>query len=160
MPPLTPAEIAIGFIAGSVTRGVIVGCLVGFVMWLFTPMTVADPGLVIFYAVSASVMLSTAGLITAIWADKYDNVASVTNFIIVPLSFLSGTFYSIDRLPGVWHKAATFNPFFYLIDGFRAGFIGISDASVVTGAAAITGINVVLLVACHAMLRSGYKLKS
>lgn len=160
MPPLTPAELAIGFIGGSVTRGVIVACLVGFVMWLFTSLTIADPALVIFFAVSASVLLSTAGLITAIWADKYDNVASVTNFVIAPLSFLSGTFYSIERLPGVWHKIAMFNPFFYMIDGFRAGFIGTSDAPVLNGIVVVTTLNAILLVACHTMLRRGYKLKS
>ena len=78
-------------------------------------------------------MLSLLGLITAIWADKFDNIASITNFIIVPLSFLSGTFYSIDRLPEFWRGLATLNPFFYMIDGFRAGFIGASDASILTG---------------------------
>lgn len=159
MPPLTPAELAFGFIAGSVTRGVIVAGLVGCVMWLFTPLTVVDPWIVVFHAVSTSVMLSTLGLITAIWADKYDNVASVTNFVITPLSFLSGTFYSIDRLPEFWQTVAMFNPFFYMIDGFRSGFIGTSDAPIATGIAVVTGLNVVLVAVCHEMFRRGYKLK-
>ena len=159
MPPLTAAELAIGFIGGGVMRGVIVGFLVGIVMWLFTSLTVSSPLLVIFYAVSASVMLSTLGLITAIWADKYDNVASVTNFVITPLSFLSGTFYSIDRLPDFWQGVAHLNPFFYLIDGFRAGFIGASDAPILTGVIVVTALNVLLVVVCHAMFARGYKLK-
>ena len=91
------------------TRGVIVGGLVGAVMWLFTDLQVVNPWIVLFHGVAASMMLSLVGLITAIWADKYDNVASITNFVITPLSFLSGTFYSIDRLPDFWHTLAQFN---------------------------------------------------
>lgn len=159
MPPLTAAELTIGFVAGGVTRGVIVGFLVGVVMWLFTGLTVVNPLLVIFFGISASIMLSALGLVTAIWADKYDNVASVTNFIVTPLSFLSGTFYSIERLPEFWQGVAGFNPFFYLIDGFRAGFIGTSDAPIMTGVIVISVINIVLVGICHSMFARGYKLK-
>lgn len=160
MPPLTPAELAIGFIGGSVTRGVIVACLVGFVMWLFTPLTIADPALVIFFAVSASVLLSTAGLITAIWADKYDNVASVTNFVIAPLSFLSGTFYSLDSLPAFWRAVAHANPFFYAIDGFRYGFIGRADADPWLGVAVLVGVDLALFAWCWRLFARGYRLKA
>ena len=160
MPPLTAGELTVGFIAGSVTRGVAVGTLVGLVMYVATDMTVVNPWIVIFYGVSASVMLSLLGLITAIWADKFDNIASITNFIVVPLSFLSGTFYSIDRLPEFWRGLATLNPFFYMIDGFRAGFIGASDAPILTGVILITVLNVVLWVICHMLFKRGYKLKS
>ena len=159
MPPLTAGELVLGFIAGSVTRGVIVGILVGTVMWLFTDLQIVNPWIVIFHGVGASMMLSLVGLITAIWADKYDNVASITNFVITPLSFLSGTFYSIDRLPGFWHTVAQFNPFFYMIDGFRSGFIGTSDAPVLTGIVVITALNVILWVICHQMFARGWKLK-
>ncbi|MEX2453812.1 MAG: ABC transporter permease, partial [Rhodospirillaceae bacterium] len=96
----------------------------------------------------------------AIWADKYDNVASITNFIITPLSFLSGTFYSIDRLPVFWQWVAQFNPFFYMIDGMRAGFIGTSDAPVLQGMLVVTALNAVLWAGCHRMFATGYKLKS
>lgn len=160
MPPLTAGELAIGFIAGSVTRGVMVGFLVGLAMYLFTGLTVVNPWIVIFHGVSASVMLSLLGLVTAIWAEKFDNIASITNFVITPLSFMSGTFYSIDRLPGFWRDLAEFNPFFYMIDGFRSGFIGTSDAPVLTGIIVITSLNVVLWVVCYEMFRRGYKLKS
>ncbi len=159
MPPMTPAELTFGFVAGGVTRGVIVGVLVGSVMWLTTGLTVVNPWIVAFHGISASIMLSALGLITAIWADKYDNVASVTNFIITPLSFLSGTFYSIERLPEFWQTVAMFNPFFYLIDGFRFGFIGTSDAPIWTGIAVVTVLNVILVGVCHAMFARGYKLK-
>jgi len=160
MPPLTPAEIAVGFIAASVTRGIGVGVLVGLTMAAFTPLGVVDPWTIAFYGVSASLMLSLLGLITAIWAEKFDNVASITNFVITPLSFLSGTFYSIDRLPGFWQAVAHFNPFFYLIDGFRYGFIGRSDGSIVLGMTVITAINVALWIVCQTMFARGYKLKS
>lgn len=159
MPPLTPAELTIGFVAAGVTRGVLVAVLVGVVMWLATPLAVDNIWIVAFFAVSSSLMLSLLGLMTAIWADKFDNVASITNFIIMPLSFLSGTFYSIERLPDFWHTAAQFNPFFYMIDGFRAGFIGSSDAPILTGIIVTTAINVALWVGCHMMFATGYKLK-
>jgi ABC-2 type transport system permease protein len=160
LPPLTAAELTVGFIGGSVTRGVAVGTLVGSVMYVFTDIIIMHPWIVLFYGVSASVMLSLLGLITAIWADKFDNIASITNFVIVPLSFLSGTFYSIDRLPEFWHQIAALNPFFYLIDGFRSGFIGSSDAPVLIGIIVITALNAVLWVTCHTMFARGYKLKS
>ena len=160
MPPLTPAELAVGFVAGGVTRGVLVAILVGVVMELATPLAIANIWVVAFYAISASLLMSLAGLMAAIWADKYDNVASITNFIITPLSFLSGTFYSIERLPEFWQTVARINPFFYMIDGFRAGFIGISDAPLLYGVVYLTALNVVFWFGCHRMFVTGYKLKS
>ena len=160
MPPLTPSELTIGFIAGSVTRGVMVGTLVGVVMFAFTSMTIVNPWIILFHGVSASMLLSLLGLITSIWADKYDNVASVTNFVILPLSFLSGTFYSIDRLPDIWRDVAMLNPFFYMIDGFRSGFIGTSDAPILTGIVVVTSLNLILWITCHMMFARGYKLKN
>ena len=123
-------------------------CLKGLLFWI-----------VIFHVFAASMMLSLIGLITAIWADKYDNVASITNFVITPLSFLSGTFYSIERLPLFWQTVAQFNPFFYMIDGFRSGFIGTSDAAIWTGVIVLTTLNVVLWVICHQIFARGWKLK-
>ncbi len=104
-------------------------------------------------------MMSLLGLIGGIWADKFDHMAAITNFVIMPLSFLSGTFYTIDRLPGVWHTAAQFNPFFYMIDGFRYGFIGRADSSLITGLAVLVALNTALWLVCLWMFRSGYKLK-
>jgi ABC-2 type transport system permease protein len=105
-------------------------------------------------------MLSLLGMMGGIWADKFDHMAAVTNFIVTPLSFLSGTFYSIDRLPEGFHAFALANPFFYMIDGFRAGFIGQSDGSVALGMAVVAGANTLLLAATWRMLETGYKLKS
>ena len=99
-------------------------------------------------------------MVGAIWADKFDHIAAVTNFVVTPLSFLSGTFYSIERLPPLWHGIALWNPFFYMIDGFRYGFIGHADAPVWLGVAVMFGSNVWLLGLCYALIARGYKLKA
>ncbi len=160
MPPLNAGEFAFGFIMGGAVRGVMVAILVGLGMWVFVPMQIHNAWLIVFHAVSAALMLSLTGLLTGIVFDKFDHQASVSNFIIVPLSFLSGTFYSIERLPPEWREVALYNPFFYMIDGFRYGFIGHADASLLQGALLLTAINVALWTTCHLLIKRGYKLKS
>jgi len=105
-------------------------------------------------------MLSTLGVVGGVWSEKFDHIAAVTNFIVVPLSFLSGTFYSVDRLPEPWRLLAHFDPFFYMIDGFRSGFIGHGDAPLWLGVAVMTGLNAALLALCWRMFAIGYKLKA
>ena len=107
-----------------------------------------------------SFILGALGFIAGLWAEKFDHMATVTNFIITPLSFLSGVFYSIDRLPDFFQSISQINPFFYMIDGFRYAFIGKSDASILTGSLTLIFINVILIYLCYLMFRSGYKLKS
>ena len=124
MPPLSAGELTLGMAAGGVTRGVMVGVATGLAMWIFVPLRIHDPAILLFHAVNASLMLSLLGMIGGIWSERFDHIAAVTNFVITPLSFLSGTFYSIERLPENWQFAAHLNPFFYLIDGMRYGFIG------------------------------------
>src|SRR5690606_2605727 len=97
--------------------------------------------------------------LTGIWAEKFDHSAAITNFVVVPLSFLSGTFYSIDRLPGVWRSVSQFNPFFYLIAGFRFGFIGRADGSILIGVVSVTALNAALWTLCYILFRRGYKLR-
>jgi len=160
MPPLNAGEFAFGFIMGGAVRGVLVAVLVGLGMWVFVPIQIHNAWLIVFHAVSAALMLSLVGLLTGIVFDKFDHQASVSNFVIVPLSFLSGTFYSIERLPPEWREVSLYNPFFYMIDGFRYGFIGHADASLLQGAAVITAINVALWTVCHLLIRRGYKLKT
>jgi ABC-2 type transport system permease protein len=160
MPPLSPAELVWAFAMGGVTRGLLVGAAVGVAMVLVVHVAIASWGLVIFYAVAASLLLSVLGILAALWADKFDHIAAVTNFLVMPLSFLSGTFYSIDRLPAAFRFVANFNPFFYMIDGFRAGFIGHADGSIPVGIAVMVVINVVLLVLTHYLFARGYKLKA
>ena len=99
-------------------------------------------------------------MLVGIWADKFDSIAFITNFFIVPLAFLSGTFYSVERLPGIWHLASQLNPFFYMIDGFRYGFIGHAEGSVMIGVIVLTGVNIALWVICYLLFASGYKLKT
>ena len=160
MPPITPAEFVIGFMMGGLVRGILVAICVGLGMWIFVPLRIFDPALVIFHAIAAASLLSMIGLVTAIIAEKFDHQASVSNFIITPLSFLSGTFYSIERLPPFWHDFAMMNPFYYMIDGFRYGFIGHADAPLSTGVLVMLGLNIALWIVCHRMVASGYKLKS
>jgi ABC-2 type transport system permease protein len=160
MPPLSPAELVWGFALGGVTRGLLVGVSVGIAMVLVVHVEIASWGLVIFHAVAASLLLSVLGILAALWAEKFDHIAAVTNFLVMPLSFLSGTFYSIDRLPAAFRVAANLNPFFYMIDGFRAGFIGHADSSIGIGIAVMVAINVVLLALTHYLFARGYKLKA
>ena len=164
MPPLSPGELTMGFAMGGVTRGVVVGVAVGIVVWavmlLDVPLTVHDPLAIAYFGVAAAVMLSLIGIIVAVWSDKFENQAAVQNFIITPLVFLSGTFYSVEHLSGVFAVVSQVNPFFYLIDGFRYGFIGESDSSVVLGAAVVAVIDAALWFCCYLMFDRGYKLKT
>lgn len=159
MPPLSETELTIGFAAGGVSRGVIVGLSAGLGMWLFVDISIHDPLAVLYYGIMASLMLALFGMLGGIWAEKFDHIAAVTNFVIVPFSFLSGTFYSIERLPENWLFVAHFNPFFYLIDGFRYGFIGHHDSQLWVGALAVAGVNFALWLVVHRMISRGYKLK-
>lgn len=159
MPPLSAAELTMGYAAGGVIRGLVVGAVTGLAMWPFVPIHIHSLGFVLFYAVAASLTLSLIGVIGGIWADKFDHIAAVTNFVVTPLAFLSGTFYSVERLPGIWHTLAHLNPFFYMIDGFRYGFIGHADGPLATGVVTMVVINVALWTLCHRMIATGYKLK-
>lgn len=160
MPPLSTTELVAGFAGGGLTRGVAVGVTVAVFMAFVVTMSVANPFLVIFHGLAASLMMSLIGIIAGVWSDKFDHMAAVTNFVITPLAFLSGTFYSIERLPEFARVIAHLNPFFYMIDGFRAGFIGHADAPVWVGVAVMTGVNAVLWAISHRMFATGYKLKS
>jgi len=160
MPPLSGGEILAAYSLGGMTRGILVGAAVLIAMAFFVTIHVHSVGYILFHAVSASLMLSLLGIIAGIWADKFDHMAAVTNFVITPLSFLSGTFYSIDRLPDNFQIFAHVNPFFYMIDGFRYGFIGHDDALPLTGLVVVGLTNVALLALAYGMLRTGYKLKT
>lgn len=160
MPPLSPLELTVGFAMGGVTRGLIVGVAVGVCVAFFVPLHLEHPFYIVYHAIGASLMLALMGIMAAIWSDKFDHMAAITNFIVTPLSFLSGTFYTIDRLPQGAQFVATFNPFFHMIDGFRYGFIGHDQAAPLVGLFVVGGVNIALAVACWLMLKSGYKLKS
>lgn len=160
MPPLAPWELTVGFALGGVSRGILVGAVTAAVMTLFAPVAIHDLLAVIYFGFTASLMLALIGIIGGIWSEKFDHMAAVTNFVVTPLTFLSGTFYSIERLPPVWQYVAHFNPFFYMIDGFRYGFIGHADAPVWLGAIVLGVVDLALLVLTWWLFRVGYKLKS
>ncbi len=159
MPPLSAGELTWGFALGGVTRGVVVGVAMALAILPFAPVHIHDPGLIIFHGLAASLMLSTLGLLAGLWSEKFDHIAAVTNFIVTPLTFLSGTFYTVENLPDPWHLLAHLNPFFYMIDGFRYGFIGHADSSLSLGVGVLVGTNLALLVLCHILIRRGYRLR-
>ncbi len=160
MPPLSALEIYLGYVAGSVFRGLVVGVMTVTVMAFFIEIHIHSLFIVFAFAVLGTMMLGSLGLAAGIWSEKFDHIAAVTNFIVTPLTFLSGTFYSMSSLPQMWQSIALYNPFFYMIDGFRAGFIAQADAHIYDGLAVLVAVNIVLTALCLWMLRSGYKIKS
>ena len=160
MPPLSPAELTLGLAGGGLTRGLMVGLVVALGVALFVPVEIHAPVFIVYHAVGAALMLALLGMIGGIWAEKFEHIAAVTNFVIMPLSFLSGTFYSIERLPGAWHTVALFNPFFYMIDGFRYGFIGHADGSLWVGTAVVLTVDLGLFLLAYRMIATGYRLKA
>lgn len=160
MPPFTANELTAAIALGGASRGVVVGTLIGVCMVFVVDLSFHSVFHIVFHGVMASLMLSLLGIIGGIWSEKFDHIAAVTNFLVTPLSFLSGTFYSIERLPATLQTVAHFNPFFYMIDGFRYGFIGRSDTDPLLGVAVMAGVNAVLWMICHRMFASGYRLKA
>ena len=160
MPPLTANELQLALVMGGASRGITVGIAVGVAMSFFVNIGLHAPHFIFFHAFMASIMLSQLGMIGGIWAEKFDHMAAITNFIITPLAFLSGTFYSIQRLPEIFQAIAHINPFFYMIDGFRYGVIGYADGNLTAGFLVMAATNVVLWFVCNWMLRTGYKLKA
>jgi ABC-2 type transport system permease protein len=160
MPPLSPLELASAYVMAGVTRGVFVGAVTAAAIMIVVPITIQHPAFALLHGVLGSMMLALLGAIGGIWSEKFDHIAAVTNFVVTPLTFLSGTFYTIDRLPEGWRFAAHLNPFFYMIDGFRYGFIGQSDGTLGLGLAVMIGTNAILWAVCLRMLATGYKLKS
>jgi ABC-2 type transport system permease protein len=122
--------------------------------------TVRRPELLLWFGLMGALLLSFLGLLTSIWAEKFDHAAAVTNFVVTPLSLLSGTFYSVHQLSPTFQAVSHANPFFYVISGFRAGFLGTSDSPLLIGAIALLALNVALWALCYSLLRSGWKIKN
>ena len=160
MPPLSAGELLAAFALGGVTRGLVVGVVTGLAIWPFLPFSIAHPGFALYHGLMATAMLSLLGLVGGIWAVKFDHIAGVTNFVVTPLSFLSGTFYSVKSLPDSIQWLAYADPFFYMIDGFRYGFTGHSDGSLAVGVAVMAAGNLGLCLLAWRMLKTGYKLKA
>lgn len=166
MPPLSPGELMTGIVAAAVTRALAVGCTVGLamVLWPGVSLSVAHLWAIVWFGLMGAVMLALLGLATSVWAEKFDHNAAITNFVIAPLSLLSGTFYTIENLAPAFQTVSRANPFFYVISGFRYGFLGqsdIGDASAVMVAAVGIGVfNLLIALGVYALLKSGWKLKS
>ncbi len=160
MPPLAYYELALGWIGGAATRGILVACVTSLALSFFTPMVPIKLWAVIFFSISAALMMGMVGVMSGLWAEKFDQLAVVNQFIILPLSFLSGTFYSITVLPDSFQTLILFNPLFYLIDGFRYGFLGTSDGNVFHGVIFITVLNILLFTLVLTIIKSGWRIKS
>ena len=157
--PMSYVEFFLGYVLASMVRAMLVGIGVLLVTVWFVELRLAAPLWALAFAVLGSGLLGALGLIAGIWADRFDQLAGFQNFLIMPLTFLSGVFYSIHSLPEFWQKLSHANPFFYMIDGFRYGFFGVSDISPLISIA-VVGISFALVTgATLAMLRSGYKLR-
>ena len=161
MPPLGPGELLVGLAAGGITRGIIVGIAAAICLVVLGGLGLpSQPLVAMAFLFLGSFLMAIAGILAGIRANKFDEMAAITNFVIPPLAFLSGTFYSVNRLPAPFDTIATLNPVFYVIDGFRYGMIGVADRSIVIGLIGLTVLNLVLGYVCYRVLCSGWRLKS
>ena len=166
MPPLTEGELMVAMTAAAVTRAALVGVVLAAAMllWPGVSLAMAHPWAVVWFGLGGSAFLALLGLLSSVWAEKFDHNAAITNFVVAPLSLLSGTFYVIDNLSPAFQAVSRANPFFYIISGFRFGFLGQSDIgstnmAVLNGAIALAVLNVAMAAVTYAVLRSGWKLK-
>lgn len=160
MPPISAGEIVIAFVAAAVVRGIIVGILSAIAIRFFVVYHVEHIGIMLFYGFAASILLALLGLLAGVLAESFDQMAAITSYVVTPLSFLSGTFYSTQNLPTFWQYVAHANPFFYMIDGFRYGMTGHADGNIFLGAAMLIGANVVLWLVVWKLIAKGYRLKT
>ncbi|GAB7563712.1 ABC transporter permease [Methylobacillus methanolivorans] len=157
--PISYLGMYLAFLAASIIRGLVVGLGIYLVSMIFIDLPVTHPGWILTFAVLGSGLLGTFGIIAGIWAEKFDQMAAFQNFVIMPLSFLSGVFYSIHSLPPFWQQVSHLNPFFYMIDGFRYGFFGVGDISPYISLGVVGGCFFALSFITLQMLKSGYKLR-
>jgi len=157
--PLSYLEFYLAFLFASVVRGLVVGTGIFIVAMLFVSLPLHSALWLIMFALVSSAVLGTLGIIAGIWAEKFDHMAGFQNFIIMPLSFLSGVFYSIYSLPDFWQSVSRFNPFFYMIDGFRYGFFGVSDVAPLFSLLVVLSFWLLLAVFTLIILKKGYKLR-
>ena len=162
MPPLSPLELTVGFVTGAVTRGLSVAFLTAIVIHLtgLADLSVVNIWPVLYFGVVSAIILGAVGAMGGIWADKFDHLAAVSQFVILPLTFLSGTFYRIEALNPFFERLSHFNPIFYMIDGFRSGFIGATDSNLAIGMAVTGGVAFAACLGVWVMFRTGYKLKA
>ena len=158
--PLSAAEVTLAIVLASVTRSFII-CIASIICFnLLVDVKILNFYYFLTYLFFSSFLMGSLGFIAGMWAEKFDNMATVTNFIIVPLSFLSGTFYSIDRLPNILQEISIYNPFFHMIDGLRLSMIGVSDGSTTFGLLYLLSFNLILWCIAYYLYKKGYKIKS
>jgi ABC-2 type transport system permease protein len=158
--PLSPGEVTLAIILAAVTRSIIIASVSILVFNFIIDLEIYNFFYVFLYTFLGSFILGSIGFIVGLWAEKFDNMASATNFIIIPLSFLSGTFYSIKKLPEILQNLSEWNPFFYIIDGFRYGFIGASDGSLKFGLSYLIILSFLTWFVSYILFKKGYKIKS
>ncbi len=160
MPPFTANEMTFCLMAGGVTRGVCVGLMTGIAIAFFVPLEFTHPFHAAFYLVMSAMTLALLGMIGGIWAQGFDQMNSLNSYLITPLSFLSGTFYSVSILPGMWETLSHYNPFFYMIDGLRYGLTGYHDGSISTGIMLLIVLNSLLWLTARQMIKTGWRLRT
>ena len=158
--PLSAGEVTFAVTLAAVTRSVMIAFISICIFHLIIDFEIKNYFILILYTLLSSFILGALGIVAGLWAEKFDHMATVTNFIIVPLSFLSGTFYTIDKLPGYLHTISKANPFFYMIDGFRYSFIGQSDGSLTLGIIYLIVLSFIMFMAAYILYKKGYKIKS
>ncbi len=160
MPPLSPLELVMGYVTGGIARGLFVAVSIVLGMMLFLGISVAHPLWLLVFAIVGSAVMAGLGIIAAVFAQKFDQMAAITNFIITPLAFLSGTFYSLETIPPVLARLIHWNPMFYMIDGARYGVLGVSDSDPRLGLVICLATMVFVLAICWRWFKSGYRIKS
>jgi ABC-2 type transport system permease protein len=160
MPPLSPLELVLGYMAGALARGLVVAVAIWVGMAISVGLGLAHPFYAMVFLILGALLMGGLGVIAGIVAQKFDQMAAITNFIITPLSFLSGTFYSVESLPAWFRILTHFNPIFYLIDGMRYGIIGRSDSAPALGLLVVGGCTFAVMFACWVLFKRGTKLKS
>jgi len=159
-PPLTPAEHVVGFGGGAATRGIVVGVISLVAVLPFAHLPVHQPWAIAYFGLGAALIMGFIGIMAGLWAEKFDHMAAVTNFVIMPMTFLSGTFYLVERLPEPFRTASHYNPFFYLIDGFRYGFLGHAESNLTVGVIMTAALTLITGWMCLRMFTVGYKIKT
>ncbi len=162
MPPLSNGELLLALVGAAVTRAFCVGgaLWIAMALWPGVHVTPAHPWAIFWFGLMGAMLTAFIGVMTSIWAEKFDHAAAITNFVIGPMTLLSGTFYSIDRLSPLFQTISHANPFFYAISGFRYGFVAAADGDVLAGSIVLLLLNMALGVACYTLLKRGWKLKA
>jgi ABC-2 type transport system permease protein len=160
IPPISAKGMLFAFIMASILRGLLVGIITALVIAIFVPISFHHFSYAIFSIIFATMFLGLLGMLCGILSDNFDQMSAITSYLVTPLTFLSGTFYSTNNLPPFWQTLAHFNPFFYMIDGFRYGLIGHNDGNIFIGAVVIISCNIILIFAVHHLLKIGYRIKS